>query len=399
MLAQHDLAQDYIVSKSRIGTLSRLTMASNTLIPQSLIGREAERLQIQQILAEDGDFVVVGAPGIGRRTLIHATAQAVGAKVLELDCLRITSPGRFIQLLAETLMQVFTDADELAFIQTWVAPHPLVLEQTFPQRPRLVWHPGPGSEWAVFQALLALPQAIAEWRDCRIVILFLNFPHLRSWDRSNTWETYLRDEIRRQSRVSYALVGTVVEPWMTDQGLPIFSLSPLTDEDMQTWIVPTLAAAGFELDVASRALPLFLSYAQGHLSDGVVLARRIVTDLSAEPAELDPPSTAPPLSPRLIAAHHIHRSMLMLAEDFSVTFESLVLLLPPTQVRALESLALDPTDKPQARDYIQKHHLSRGGSLQGALLSLEQKGLIYGPQLGYRVALPFLNFWLKHRLG
>jgi len=36
--------------------------------------------------------------------------------------------------------------------------------------------------------------------------------------------------------------------------------------------------------------------------------------------------------------------------------------------------------------------------LQGALNSLEQKGLIYGPQFSYRIALPLLNFWLKQRL-
>ncbi len=65
----------------------------------------------------------------------------------------------------------------------------------------------------------------------------------------------------------------------------------------------------------------------------------------------------------------------------------------------LESLALDPTDSPHAREYIQKHNLSRGGGLQGALASLEQKGLVYGAEQGYRIALPMLAFWLKYRLG
>jgi hypothetical protein len=85
-------------------------------------------------------------------------------------------------------------------------------------------------------------------------------------------------------------------------------------------------------------------------------------------------------------------------EDFSGTFESLLLLLPPIQARVLESLAIDPTDRPHARDYIQKHQLSRGGGLQGALASLEQKGLIYGPHYGYQIAMPLLRLWLKHRL-
>ncbi|MEB3310972.1 MAG: hypothetical protein VKJ02_12125 [Snowella sp.] len=73
--------------------------------------------------------------------------------------------------------------------------------------------------------------------------------------------------------------------------------------------------------------------------------------------------------------------------------------MPPIQARVLESLASDPTDSPHAKDYIRKHQLSKGGGLQGALLGLEQKGLIYGPKLGYRVAWPLLAFWLKQRLS
>lgn len=41
-------------------------------------------------------------------------------------------------------------------------------------------------------------------------------------------------------------------------------------------------------------------------------------------------------------------------------------------------------------------HLSWGGSLQGALSSLEQKGLIYGSQLGHRVSLPLFDFRIKY---
>jgi hypothetical protein len=100
-----------------------------------------------------------------------------------------------------------------------------------------------------------------------------------------------------------------------------------------------------------------------------------------------------------IQAHQIHRSTFALVEDLALTFESLLLLLPSSQVRVLESLALDPTDSPHSREYIQKHHLSRGGGLQGALASLQQKGLVYGPEHGYRITMPLLAFWLKYRLG
>jgi hypothetical protein len=377
-------------------------MINSLFTPQRLIGRETELRRISQILTKDNDFLLVGAPGIGRRTLIRAAAQRVGAKVIEIDCLRTTSANRFLRLLADSILDVFSSPAELTLIEQWTQSHPLVLEQS--HRPRLVWHLPSGKEWDLLQRLLALPQMLAEWLDCRVVTIFLNFPHIRSWDRTGKWEEYLQQEIQRQSRVSYALVATVIEPWAQCSDLPIISLAPLDDATMQAWIVPEMAAEGLQFDPETQALQLFLSIVQGHTGDAVNLARRIWLDRQAfMNAQMDwnrqPKTVTGEAIDGLIEAHHVHRSTLALVEELSHTFESLILLLPASQVRVLESLALDPTDKPQAREYIQKHQLSRGGGLQGALVSLEQKGLLYGPQHGYRVASPFLAFWLKQRLG
>jgi hypothetical protein len=378
-------------------------MVNRLFISQRLVGRETELGQISQILTEDGDFLLVGAPGIGRRTLIRAAAQQVGVKVLEIDCFRTTSANRFLRLLADSILEAFSNPAELGFIQQWSTQQPLVLEQNLSQRPRLVWHLSDGKEWALFQALLALPQLMAEWLGCRVVIVFLNFPHIRSWDRDGKWENYLRQEIQQQSRVSYALVTTVVEPWAQQSNLHIIALAPLNDQTMRAWVVTAMAAEGLQFDQDSQALDLFLSIVQGHTGDAISLARRIWLDRHTfirSQSNWNPPTG--PITKAIddqIEAHHVHRSTLALIEDLSTTFESLILLLPPSQVRVLESLALDPTDKPQSREYIQKHQLTRGGGLQGALASLEQKGLLYGPQYGYRVALPFLAFWLKQRLS
>lgn len=349
--------------------------------------------------------MLVSPPGNGRRTLIRAIAQQIGARVLEIDYLRTTSTSRFLQLLAEGITDIFTSPTELNLIEHWSQDQPLVLEQLPFQRPRLVWHHVPTQEWQVFEALLSLPQRMAEWLDCRVVIVFLNFPHIRSWDRSGKWEEYLRQEIQRQSRVSYALVTTVAEPWMQDSKLQAIALSPLDDQDIKDWLVPTLAAERVWFDPNQAALDLFLSYVQGHLGDAIALCRRIWLDRyafadrqDADRQENCTTAVHPDLQ-LLIQTHHVHRSILALVEDLSLTFESLILLLPPSQVRVLESLALDPTDKPHARDYIQKHQLSRGGGLQGALSSLEQKGLLYGAKYGYRIVMPFLAFWLKQRLS
>ncbi|HSM82474.1 MAG TPA: hypothetical protein VLS96_12345 [Nodosilinea sp.] len=358
------------------------------VVPQSLISRETEMQQVCTLLCQDSDFVITGVPGIGRRTLIWNAAQQVGARCVEIDFLRCRNAGQFLRFLADGLIGAFGAPEEIAKIQQWSLEQPLTLDQSLAPQAQLVWPKTPGKEWPLFEGLLALPQHLAEWLNCQVVIVFHNFPHIRSWDRQGKWESHLRQEIERQSRVSYALVATVAEPWMMASQLPVIALTPLSDRDLQPWVIGTMATAGLKFDPDSQALELFLSYAQGHMKDAITLAQRLWLNCNA---------IASP-TPELIQSHQVHSTMLGLAQDMAVTFEALLLLLPPTQARLLESLALDPTDSPQSNAYIKKHQLSRGGGLQGALTSLEQKGLIYGPQFGYRIALPLLDFWLKQRL-
>jgi hypothetical protein len=154
-----------------------------------------------------------------------------------------------------------------------------------------------------------------------------------------------------------------------------------------------MISQGLKFESGGQAIALFLSYVQGHLGDAIALARRIWHDCR------DLCNLNGNQNEGLIQAHHVHRSALALVEDLSITYESLILLLPSSQVQVLESLALDPTDSPHSREYIKKHRLSRGGSLQGALASLEHKGLVYGSRYSYRIALPLLGFWLKYRIG
>lgn len=360
-------------------------MVANPFVPQNLVGRQEELEKVSQILATDGDLLIAGVPGSGRRALIRWAAKKAGARVVEIDCLRATDGTRFLQLLAESLMTVFTTAEELALIEEWIREYPLNLEKMPNGQTKLIWHLATGGEWLLFQTLLHLPQLIAQKMECRVVLVLRNFPHIRSWDRDSKWETFLREEIALHSHVSYALIATVAEPWMEDTSLQVISIAPLRDEELCAWIEKKMLSQGLIFDPDTQALELFLSYVQGHLGDAIALARRILLDCQNQE--------------KLIQAHQVHRSALALVEDLSITFESLILLLPPSQVKVLESLALDPTDTPHSREYIKKHQLCKGGSLQGALASLEHKGLVYGAKHGYRIALPLLIFWLKHRIG
>jgi len=364
----------------------------NPFEPQTLLGRQAELAQVCQVLKADGDLMLAGVPGSGRRRLIRYAAQKVGARVIEIDCLRAIDSHRFLYLLAQAILSHFEDTAALAVMQQWSQDQTIVLEVQASGQACLVWHGQ--DDWQVFRALLSLPQRLAEWLNIRIVIVFQNFPHIRSWDRSQRWERYLRQEIQQQSQVSYALIATVAEQWLDHSNLQVMMLTPLAAEEIQPWLVGAMASEGLKLE--PDAIALFLEYVQGHLGDAIALARRIWLDHRGASSSATLPTTFTPI---VIQPHHIHRSALALVEDLAVTFESLILLLPHSQVRVLESLALDPTDSPHSREYIQKHQLSRGGTLQGALTSLQQKGLVYGAELGYRITLPLLAFWLKHQLS
>jgi hypothetical protein len=367
--------------------------------PSQPIGHQLELDLICQTFAADGDLMLTGVTGSGRRTLIRHAAGHIGARVLELDCLRATTSDRFLTLLAQGLLDLFLDPQERLWVEQWSQSSPVVTYRQTAHRAFLDWTTTGAEAWTVFQELLTFPQVLAEKLDCRIVFMFENFPHIRAWDRSNQWEAYLRQEIQRQSRVSYAVVGTIPELWARNSSLKVITLPPLSRQNLEDWAIGTMAAQG--LKFSSDALALFLNYVQGHMGDASTLARRIWVDYRAvayaQFEQLKGQNSTHPIA-HPIELDQVHRSTQALIEDLSTTFESLLLLLPPIQARVLESLAIDPTDSPHSREYVQKHQLSKGGGLQGALASLEQKGLIYGPKEGYAIALPLFRLWLKNRL-
>ncbi len=357
-------------------------MVATLAIPEALVGRQAELNQVSSVLAADGDLLIAGVPGSGRRRLVQQAAQVVGARVMEIDCLRATHSEKFLALLAEGIATTFTTPPEVAFIQQWVRDQPVAVRSLSSGQMQLQWQATTTDVWQLFKTLLLLPQAIAEALNCRVVIVFQNFPHIRTWDRSETWERYLRQEIQQQSRVSYALIATVAESWVQQSEMQVVFLGPIKRDDLQPWLQSVTIAQGWHLEPA--AIDQFLNYVQGNWGDAIALLRRLRLE-QGQVVNQD----------RTITPQHVDQSAAALVKDLSLTFESLLLLLPSSQIRVLESLALDPTDTPHAREYIQKHHLSRGGGLQGALASLQQKGLVYGPEYGYRITMPFLAVWLR----
>ncbi|MBD2386548.1 ATP-binding protein [Cylindrospermum sp. FACHB-282] len=353
--------------------------------PLQLIGRSAEFQHLVEVLAQDGDLLITGVPGSGRRTLVRAGAQEVGAIALEIDCIRATDGERFVQLLAEAISQNWQPAK----IQGWVAQNAVEFFCFHPDGKLKLWRSLNQKQlWQAFEILLNLPQIMAVDLNKQAVIILQSFPHIRSWDRNGLWETTFRREIKAQTHVSYILIATIAETSHhadeTNYPLETIQLAPLAKDVLAVWAREILHTQGLKFDSRSVALQLFLNAVQGHIGDAMSLIRRLPTLPSAD---------------GLITEKDVQQAIEGLLKDLSITFESLLMLLPANQVHLLESLALDPTEKPQSKEYIQKHGLSRGGSIQGALTGLQHKGLIYNAEQGYRLALPLLALWLRQRLS
>lgn len=349
-----------------------------------LIGRSAEFQRIVEILALDGDLLIVGVPGSGRRTLVRGAAQAVKAIVLEVDCIRATDGERFLQLLVEAINQSFDVLEISAALDTareFFAFHvdesgiKLKLMRSLNQK----------QLWKAFEILIELPQQLVTNSQQQAILILHSFPHIRSWDRHNLWEATLRREIKQQNRVSYILIATIAETTnQTDYPLEIVQLAPLANEVLALWTRDIFQTQGLTFDFRSQALQIFINAVQGHIGDAMTLIRRLQVLRRVD---------------GIITEEEVEQAINGVLKDLSMTFESLLMLLPANQVHVLECLAIDPTEKPQSREYIQKHGLSRGGSLQGALTGLQHKGLIYGAEQNYKLALPLLVLWLRQRLS
>ncbi len=330
-------------------------------------------------------MLITGVPGSGRRTLVRGAAQEVGAIVLEIDCIRATDGERFILLLTETISQNW----EAAQIEDWVSNFGKEFFAFHPEgKLKSLRSLNQKQLWQAFEILLNLLQIMAIDLNKRVVLILQSFPHIRSWDRNGLWEATFRREINVQTHISYVLVATIAEishhPDETNYPLETIQLAPLANDVLALWAREILHIQGMKFDSRSQALQLFLDAVQGHIGDAMAIIRRLQTFSFPD---------------GLIGEAAVHQAIEGLLKDLSLVFESLLMLLPANQVHLLESLALDPTDKPQSKEYIQKHGLSRGGSLQGSLAGLQNKGLIYSAEQGYQLALPLLALWLRQRLS
>ncbi|MGB5973619.1 MAG: hypothetical protein WBG38_09870, partial [Nodosilinea sp.] len=195
--------------------------------------------------------------------------------------------------------------------------------------------------------------------------------------------------------ISYALIATYGE-WESKELIHLkkdeldiepIKLPYINRGSLRSWARAELTAK--RIDVDSDGLDTFVDAVQGHFGDALSLVRRLQSLYAPDEKNT---------SVIKINNLHVEKASYDLLKDLNVVFEALLLLLPATQVKLLESLAIEPTNSPHSRKYTETHSLPRGGSVQNALEGLKKKGLIYPQEYDYRLALPTLAQWIKQSL-
>ena len=102
-----------------------------------IFGRQAQFQQITQALARDADLLITGVPGSGRRTLVRRAAQEVGAKTLDIDCIRATNSQRFVQLLCEGINKTFKSQASHEVVDKWLSQEGAELFEPILKNPRV----------------------------------------------------------------------------------------------------------------------------------------------------------------------------------------------------------------------------------------------------------------------
>lgn len=379
--------------------------------------RTNELHSIVRNLRVDNDLLITGVPGSGRYTLVKRAAKETRAKLIEVDCIKATSGIDFVNLLIKSIYKAFgknyediitqklhniiedrelfklCQVGNISVVQLLSKMDIDKVDKTLP--------------WKMFEFVVQLPGQIIENPDERVVVLLKQISHLRSWDREKNfkhkWEKHLRDKLNQDPKVSYVILETIAEleeldikddnekvfykdKLFSNAPIKVMELKPLSDNALLYLVEQILDKSNLTFGKKARgkkAREKVLNSVQGHIDSAETLIKRLL--LICKPrTEID--------------EDQVQDALNSLLKDLSPVFESLLLMLPASQLQLIECLAIEPSPKPHSKEYIDKYGLARGGTLQGAIKGLQQKGLIYGAEDNFQLTLPFFATWIRNNL-
>lgn len=388
--------------------------SKNESSPDSLDAdsRIDELYSIVRNVREDNDLLITGVPGSGRYTLVKRATKAIRAKLIEVDCIKATSRIDFINLLIKSIYKGFCkNYEDIITQKLFDLPVDRELFGLCPvgnisviQLLPTIKDVEETSLWKIFDFVVQLPGLIIENSDERAVVILKQISHIRSWDRGKNlkhrWERHLRDKLNQDPKVSYIILETIAEleeielenkdedgkvfykdKLFSNAPIKVIELKSISDNALAYLIDKILDKNN--LTLSKNALEKVLDSVQGHLGSAETLVKRL--RLMYQPGTK-------------INEYQVQDALNSVLKDLSTVFESLLLMLPASQLQLIECLAIEPTPKPHSKEYRDKYGLARGGTLQGAVKGLQQKGLIYDAEENFQLTLPFFAMWIRSNL-
>lgn len=366
-----------------------------------------EFINIVRNFQKDNDLLITGVPGSGRYALVKRATEEIKARLIEIDCIKAASAIDFVDLFIKGIYKAFDKKYHSVISQKL---------NDFLKDKKIVTKCREGDDvsilqilptidddmlWQMFKFVVLLPGEITKYTNERVVVLLKQISHIRFWDRrknsKNEWEKFLRNKLNQDPKVSYVILETVAEleelnfdieekngeyyKLFPDAPVEVIQLKPLLDAPLEFWIVNVLGESN--LVISEEGIKEIISLVQGHIGSAESFVKRL--KLICQPGTT-------------ISKDRVKNALNSILEDINVVFESLLLMLPASQLQLIECLAIEPTDKPHSKKYRDKHNLAKGGTLQGAIKGLQQKGLIYGAEDNFQLTLPLFAIWIKNNL-
>jgi hypothetical protein len=347
----------------------------------AMVGRQNELTKVIEYINSDEDIWIFGAPGNGRGSLVYRAAEYIKAKVLEIDCMMAKNSEAVYTIMFNQL-KIFKSSIGKELEDDLFDSIPFEDQESLKD---------------AFKELINRFQKIAELFNTKIVIIFHGFEHIYIWDKDNReWEFFLRKEIKLQTRISYVFIGTYYPKrhQSNKKTTKVIALRPLSQDALKIWVQDFVHQQGLNFNQNKDSINEFFKAVDGHFGNARALAKRVIlicklNDENSGKEEI------------FITPDQVKEAIKNLLRDLSPIFESLLLSLPENQLKILECLAEEHTTQPHKEEYIRKNSLMRGGSLQGAIKGLIQKGLIYDvnkDEYDYKLTSPLLALWIMARL-
>lgn len=356
----------------------------------SFTDREMESARLSANFAAGINTFIISPRRWGKTSLVKKVIaeNKDGRKLFVfLDVFKAKTPADFCGILANaTLKQTSSALDELwENIKSFLERINVGIKLAPDSQSKLDLDFGLSKETAPMEAILSLPQRIAEKRNVEIVVCIDEFQQIALFEESLTFQKMLRGVWQNQSRVTYCLFGSkkhMMESLFDEESKPFFKFGDiiyLKRIPLQYWkvfISGKFSSAG--KTISEEQIEEICRTVDAHSSYVQQLCWYVFLFSGDEVTEED-----------------IKNGIEELIVQNTALFESRTETLTPVQMRFLMAVANGVQDGFSSAEVISKYKLGSSASSVATRKSLLDKGLLSVESGKTVLADPVMGLWLR----